>query len=172
MGAVQSAAAVPDFTNRTPVLIASITPCAFALSASPFWAEPAKDCCSTGMADPLTRCASLGDDINSYAAPAGKCAGSPIQKNGNSARKASHAFTAISGPIPAGSPQLNAIGRFTLTSQQCAHRRAVAQDNRWNRTQVAGFAGPKTTLRGPLLPQALACGHIASTEPTSGRSHV
>ena len=57
-----------------------------------------------------TPTAASGASITENAAPSGRCAGSPIQKNGTDAPSLRRAATAVSGPIPAGSPQVRAMG--------------------------------------------------------------
>ncbi len=113
MGEVQIAEAAPDWTSETARAMTATTSAALPGVGCPGGCGSGKRCKSTGNASAGTSAASKGAVIPCHALPSGRCAGSPIQKKGSRFPSACRALTAISGPMPAGSPQVRAIGAIT-----------------------------------------------------------
>jgi hypothetical protein len=125
IGKVVRAEAAPDWTNATPRAMAEITDLAFSGRGVAGRAGPSKAWAKTGNPERAASGASSGVSISDMAVPWGRCAGSPIQKNGSVSPKACQHFTASSGPIPAGSPQLTAIGAIWAASSGTGAARAA-----------------------------------------------
>ncbi len=116
IGLVQSASAAPLRTNSTPRAMMAMTAPAFSGSARPGSGGRGSGCGSTGSPAAMAAAASAGAAIGRTGMPrrapsAAMWSGSPIRKKGRRSRSAPQALSAISGPIPAGSPSVSATGR-------------------------------------------------------------
>jgi hypothetical protein len=119
MGLVTSARAAPRLTASTAASMAAMTAGALAESGVPATTGAAQATDQTGSrvsnsagAGARSDTASMPTSRPSAAARAARTPGSPSTANGASAcsRRASHAMSVMSGPIPAGSPMVTASG--------------------------------------------------------------